>query len=173
MRPILDPAEEQHIVWASPDPIPSNQKWPLGPVKWIPQKDCTLLAMAVGSVDGVKRREVVATFYPDGKKNGGQAKTQTEPMQPPQMTVQAMDAQAPPTQSEAHPAQTDVQPVPTEAQPTQPEVLPIQSLRIDSEKIQQPEPFETPAVSVTNGASQKQLPPQSPGEINTLVNGHV
>jgi len=178
MRPMLDPAGEQHIVWASPDPIPSNQKWPLGPVQWIPQKDGTILAMAVGSVDGKERREVVATFHPDGKENRVQAKAQSEPMQPPSISTQPTDPQAQlrqsevqPVQAEAHSVQTEAQPVLTGAQSLQPDALPVQSLSIDSEKIHQPQPFQTQAVSVTNGAAQKMLPPQFPGEISTLVNG--
>lgn len=161
MRPVLDPAEEQHIVWASPDPISSNQKWPLGPVKWIPQKDGTLLAMAVGSVDGKERREVIATFHPDGKENRVQSTAQSEPKQP----------EVQPIQAEAHSAQIAAQPVPIDAQSLQPEALPVQSLSIDSEKIHQPQPIQTPAVSVTNGTAQKLLPPQSPAEVTTLVNG--
>ncbi|MCJ1473634.1 hypothetical protein MMC13_002285 [Lambiella insularis] len=67
MPPILDPAEEQHITWSSPEPIPSNQKWPKGPMKWVLGKDGTLVAIAVGSMNGKERREVVATLHPDGK----------------------------------------------------------------------------------------------------------
>ncbi|MCJ1394477.1 hypothetical protein MMC18_007355 [Xylographa bjoerkii] len=62
MPPILDPAEEAHITWAA-----ANHKWPEGPMCWIPGKDGTLEALAVGSIDGKERREVVATMHPDGK----------------------------------------------------------------------------------------------------------
>jgi len=183
MRPVLDPAEEQHIVWTSPDPIPSNQKWPTGPVKWIPQKDGTLLAMAVGSVDGKERREVIATFHPDGRENMEQAKTQTEPMQPmqlPQMSTEPTDTQTQPTQpgtqpiqTEARPVRTKILPVQTDAQPIHTEAQHIPAPLAESEKIHQPESFQTPAVSVTNGAAQKPVLPQSPGEVNTLVNGRA
>lgn len=159
MRPILDPAEEQHIVWASPDPIPSNQKWPVGPVKWVPQNDGTLVAMAVGSVDGKARREMVATFYPDGKENRVHGPAQSEPMQPP------------PASTEPIPTHPEAQPVQTEAQPVLVEALPVESQPIDLEKIEEPQPFQTPTFSVTNGAAQKPLPPQTPGEVATLVNG--
>ena len=36
-------------------------------MRWIPGKDGTLEALAVGSIDGRERREVVATMHPDGK----------------------------------------------------------------------------------------------------------
>ncbi|MCJ1401819.1 hypothetical protein MMC11_005036 [Xylographa trunciseda] len=62
MPPLLDPAEEAHITWAA-----ANHKWPEGPMRWIPGKDGTLEALAVGSIDGQERREVVATMHPDGK----------------------------------------------------------------------------------------------------------
>ncbi|MCJ1382047.1 hypothetical protein MMC17_005159 [Xylographa soralifera] len=62
MPPLLDPAEEAHITWAA-----ANHKWPEGPLRWIPGKDGTLEALAVGSIDGKERREVVATMHPDGK----------------------------------------------------------------------------------------------------------
>ena len=70
MAPILDPAEEQHITWATPHAIPSQQAWPLGPIKWVPGQNGTLVAMAVGSSAGVERREIVATLHPnsDDKK---------------------------------------------------------------------------------------------------------
>ena len=69
MPPILDPAEEQHITWAFPD---AQQRWPLGPLRWIPGKDGTLVALAVGSKGGKDRREVVATLHPDGKADFAQ-----------------------------------------------------------------------------------------------------
>ncbi|MCJ1285428.1 hypothetical protein MMC26_004768 [Xylographa opegraphella] len=62
MPPILDPAEEAHITWAA-----ANHKWPEGPMRWVPGKDGTLEALAVGSINGKERREVVATMHPDGK----------------------------------------------------------------------------------------------------------
>ncbi|MCJ1437223.1 hypothetical protein MMC27_006609 [Xylographa pallens] len=62
MPPLLDPAEEAHITWAA-----ANHKWPEGPMSWIPGKDGTLEALAVGSINGKERREVVATLHPDGK----------------------------------------------------------------------------------------------------------
>lgn len=68
MRPVLDPAEDQHIVWESPEQLPSNQKWPLGPLRWVHQADGTSVAVAVGSMDGRERREKVATFYPDNRE---------------------------------------------------------------------------------------------------------
>ena len=122
MPPVLDPAEEQHIVWTSPDPVPSNQKWPKGPVKWIPQKDGTMLAMAVGSVNGKERREVVATLYPDGKSNAPQAEQPAEAQpsveaRPPaqaqtlaqaeQLVQVEQRADVPATQAEAHAVHTE------------------------------------------------------------------
>ena len=65
MAPILDPAEEEHITWATPHPIPSQQAWPLGPMKWVPGKNGTLVALAVGSSGGVERRDIVATLHPN------------------------------------------------------------------------------------------------------------
>ncbi|MCJ1315975.1 hypothetical protein MMC15_001295 [Xylographa vitiligo] len=62
MPPILDPAEEAHITWAA-----TNHKWPEGPMRWIPGKNGTLEALAVGSINGKERREIVATMHPDGK----------------------------------------------------------------------------------------------------------
>jgi hypothetical protein len=68
MPPILDPAEEQHVVWANSADVSSRDKWPQGPMKWIPGENGTMTVIAVGSVDGKERREKVATFYPDGKE---------------------------------------------------------------------------------------------------------
>ena len=70
--PVLDPAEEKHITWASAhaEAVPSQRAWPLGPIKWVPGEDGTMIAMAVGSVGGKERREIVATLHPmtDDKK---------------------------------------------------------------------------------------------------------
>ena len=66
--PALDPAEENHITWAAAD---SAQKgWPLGPMKWVPAENGTLVGMAVGSVDGKERREIVATLHPGSADHG-------------------------------------------------------------------------------------------------------
>jgi len=92
MRPILDPAEEQHIVWTSPDPIPSNRKWPVGPVKWITQKDGTMQAMAVGSVQGKERREIVATLHPDGIPGNEKEEATLQPPAPISDTRQSSQA---------------------------------------------------------------------------------
>ena len=64
MPPILDPAEEAHISWAGSNTAHADGKWPMGPMKWVPGEKGTLLAMAVGSIDGKERREVVATLTP-------------------------------------------------------------------------------------------------------------
>ena len=36
-------------------------------MRWIPGKNGTLEALAVGSINGKERREIVATMHPDGK----------------------------------------------------------------------------------------------------------
>ena len=61
--PALDPAEETHITWANADSV--QKGWPLGPMKWVPAENGTLVGMAVGSVDGKERREIVATLHPE------------------------------------------------------------------------------------------------------------
>ena len=38
-------------------------------MRWVPGKDGTLIAMAVGSINGKERREMVATLHPDGKED--------------------------------------------------------------------------------------------------------
>ncbi len=65
MTPNLDPAEEEHVEWLSPELDTSQQRWPQGPMRWIKQDDGNWEIMAVGSVDGKERREIVATFHPD------------------------------------------------------------------------------------------------------------
>ena len=62
--PLLDPAEKQHITWASPQLENSPRAWPKGPIKWVPGEEGTLIAMAVGSVGGKQRREIIATLHP-------------------------------------------------------------------------------------------------------------
>ncbi|MCJ1310745.1 hypothetical protein MMC25_004411 [Agyrium rufum] len=72
--PVLDPAEKDHVTWSIPDPIPSNQGWPIGPLKWVPADNGTYVGMAVGSVDGKLRREIVATLHPMSKDHVGVVK---------------------------------------------------------------------------------------------------
>ena len=74
MPPILDPAEEAHITWAG-SKVHSNGEWPQGPMKWEPGEDGTLVAIAVGSVKGKERREVVATLNPNDKEQGFNGQT--------------------------------------------------------------------------------------------------
>jgi hypothetical protein len=64
--PVLDPAEEQHVIWKGSHAGSSKMIWPKGPMRWVTKDDGNWDIMAVGSVDGQERREMVATFHPDG-----------------------------------------------------------------------------------------------------------
>ena len=56
MPPVLDPAEAAHMTFE-----PTHSKWPQGPVRWVPgEVPGTMQAMAVGSIDGKERREIIA-----------------------------------------------------------------------------------------------------------------
>lgn len=67
LPPVLDPAEEKHVVWESTEQVRPAGKWPAGPLRWTTGENGTMVITAVGSIDGKLRREKVATFYPEGK----------------------------------------------------------------------------------------------------------
>ena len=190
MPPVLDPAEEQHIVWTSPDPIPSNQKWPKGPVEWITQKDGTMLAMAVGSINGKERREVIATLYPDGKANAPQAQ-QLAKAQSPAEGRPPIEAQKPAEALQPVPALqpaeaqqlVEVQPLTQAEQPAQLEQhAGVQTTQTPAHATQSepalttqalPGAIHTEPVAPANGSSYKPMGAQIPFGEAGLVNGQA
>ena len=65
MRPILDGAELSHIHWVDTSDKPIHEKWPIGPIRWRMREDGNMDMVAMGSVDGKERREVVAVLKLD------------------------------------------------------------------------------------------------------------
>ena len=58
MLPILDDEIRQRLTWAPS----SDQRLPTGPIQWVNRSDKSMVAVAVGSVKGEKRRYDVATL---------------------------------------------------------------------------------------------------------------
>jgi hypothetical protein len=71
----VDPAYADSITWKDDGSSGPNtasgeiRRWPRGPVRWVEREDGNLDLLAVGSLNGKQRREVVATMK-IGEKGG-------------------------------------------------------------------------------------------------------
>ena len=62
MLPLLDENETSHLVWKDQSNKTPQEKWPIGPVRWKEREDGDLDMVAMGSVNGKERRDIIATL---------------------------------------------------------------------------------------------------------------
>lgn len=72
MAPILDPAVLDVLNLSSPESADAKKLFLTAPVRWIDGPEGDLVALGVGSVNGVQRRETVATMHAHVAQNAFQ-----------------------------------------------------------------------------------------------------
>lgn len=72
MTPVLDPAVLEVLSLSFPDLSDAQKMFLTAPVRWIDGPEGDLVALGVGSVNGVQRRETVATMHAHAAQNAFQ-----------------------------------------------------------------------------------------------------
>ena len=126
--PTIDPAYADRLEWKEPKAEGRVRRWPHGPLAWQHRKDGGMDLLAVGSVKGKTRREVIATLKPEDpaeKVNGQAPVTQTEPAKEEEV-AEALKATTPPPatgpgepETVVIPIEQKVEPIPQEAVATE------------------------------------------------------
>ncbi|KAF1984115.1 CRAL/TRIO domain-containing protein [Aulographum hederae CBS 113979] len=75
MMPVLDPSYEANIQWVAPAVQKGERTIPSGPIKWREHADGKLEAVAVGTENGKKREQTIATVHSDIRGLAGISRT--------------------------------------------------------------------------------------------------
>ncbi|KAF2100002.1 CRAL/TRIO domain-containing protein, partial [Rhizodiscina lignyota] len=107
MMPVLEPAITEHLKWSNPNKQKGQNTIPTGPLKWTDAASSKELELvAVGTNNGIPRKQVVASSSNSGSATPNPAPSQTDTYPPSTLAPTKTDAEASNTHEVANGADT-------------------------------------------------------------------